>query len=366
MRGRKRFLTYSLLFLLLLIGALFLAYKFVIPVLIEQAVEERLSRGLEKEVRLGKVDLNLFRKIKFHQLLVYEPEEEKKIFLQVEELQIDYCYSEILDNLREKGKNFRKWQLTLEVTSSEIIFRGWRLESLYLPLRVESSQLIAEDLEAKLYEGSLKGSFSLNLASDQKDYQFEGTLSGLDLNRLVVELGAPGEKEIRGILEVNFHLKGTVGELKNLSGYGEVSIVEGKLWELPLLGDLMAILPVPSLEGIVFREGKMSFAISEGIVATEDLTLTSDQVKVRGQGKIDFQGYFWPSLTYRISFSKGLLDEVPLIGDIISFIIDEAGYLIAQVEVTGSLKEPKHRLIPLVKGIEDFLRIFQSHPGDDN
>ena len=366
MRGRKKFLTYSLLFLLFLIGALFLAYKFVIPVLIEQAVEERLSRGLEKEVRLGKVDLNLFRGIKFHQLFIYEPGEEKEIFLQVEELQIDYCFSEILDNLREKGKNFQKWQLTLKATSPEIIFQGWRLENLELPLRVESSQLIGEDLEVELYGGSLKGSFSLNLTPDQKDYQFEGTLSDLDLNRLAVEWGTQGEKEVRGILKASFHLKGTAGDWKNLSGQGEASIAEGYLGKLPLLGDLMAILPLLSREKVIFRKGSASFTIHEGVVATEDLTLTSDQVKVLAQGKIDFQGYFRPSLVYRVSFSKGFLDEVPLIGDILSFVIDEAGHLIAQVEVTGSLREPKYRLIPLAKGIRDFLKMFQSHPGDDN
>ncbi len=364
MRIGKKFLSYSLLFLLLLTGILFLAYKFVIPVLIEQALEERLSRELEKEVRLEKVDLNLFRRIEFHRLLIYEPGEEKKVFLQIEELQIDYCPNEVLDNLREKGKNFRKWQLALKVTSPEIIFRGWRLENLELPLRVENSQLLGEDLEVELYGGSLKGSFSLNLASDQKDYQFEGILSGLDLNQLMVELGAQGEEEVGGTLKVDFHLKGTAGDWKNLSGQGKASIVEGNLGELPLLGGLMAILPLLSRERVVFREGRASFTIQEGVVATEDLTLTSDQVNLLMQGKIDFQGYFRPSLTYKISFSRGFIDELPLLGNTISSLLDEAGHLMAQVEVTGSLREPKYRVVPLAKGLRDIMRIFSTPPGD--
>ncbi len=474
MRGRKKFLTHSLLFLFFLTGIFFLTYKFVIPVLIEQAVEERLSRELGKEVRLGKVDLSLFRGIKFYQLFIYEPGEEKKIFLQVEELQIDYCFHEILDNFREKSKNFQKWQLALKITSLEITFQGWHLENLYLPLRIEDSLLIGEDLDVELYGGSLQGSFSLNLASDPKDYQFEGTLSGLNLNRLaviawnaqeekeaegilkanfhlqgivgdwknisgqgkitspeitfqgwhlenlylplriedslligedldvelyggslqgsfslnlasdpkdyqfegtlsglnlnrlaVIAWNAQEEKEAEGILKANFHLQGTVGDWESLSGQVEASMVEGDLGELPLLGDLMAILPLLSREKVVFRKGEASFTIDEGIVATEDLTLTSEQVKVLIRGKMDFQGYFQPSLVYRVSFSRGFLDEVPLIGDILSFIIDEAGHLIAQVEVTGSLKEPKYRLIPLAKGMRDFLRMFQYARNDN-
>ncbi len=367
MKGRKKFFAYSLLFLLLLIGVLFLAYKFVIPTLIEQVIEERLERGLGKEVRLGKVDISLLGRIKLYQLLVYEPGEEKKIFLQMEELQIDYCYSEILGNFREKGRDFRKWQFALKATSPEIIFRGWHLENLKLPLRVEGSRLIAEDLEVELYGGSLKGSFSLNLAPDRKDYRFEGTLSGLDLNRLLAELSPPGERWIEGILKVNFHLQGRMGNLENLSGQGTVSLAEGRIGEILLLGELGAtMLPLPFLEKATFREGEMSFVVSEGLIATEDLTLTSGQVHLSGRGKMDFQGYFRPSLVYRVSFSRGFIDEVPLIGNIISALLDEAGYLMAQVEVTGSLREPRHRLIPLVKGIRDFLGMLQSHPGDDH
>lgn len=366
MRRKKKFLSSFLLLLLLLIGAFFLTYKFVIPALIEYVIEERLEEGLKKEVNLGRVDFSLFRGMEFHRLLVYEPGEEGKMFLQVEEFKIDYRLDEIIDNLKGKGRNFREWQLTLKASSPEIIFRGWRLENLELPLRLESSQLITEDLKVELYGGSLNGSFSLNLGSDQKDYRFQGALSGFDLSRLGERVSSSKKKKFKGILAAGFNLKGTAGELKDLNGHGEVSIVEGELWEFPLLGGLMAILHVPSLDKVTFREGKANFTISEGMVATEDLTLISDKVKLSAQGKVDFQGYFRPSLTYRISFSKGLLGEVPLVGDIISFVIDEAGYLIAQVEVTGSLKKPKHRLVPLVKGIKNLFRIFNSRPGNNN
>ena len=92
---------------------------------------------------------------------------------------------------------------------------------------------------------------------------------------------------------------------------------------------------------------------------TKDLTLTSDQVKLLAEGKMDFQGNFRPSFIYKVSFSKGLLGKLPLVGTIISFVIDETGYLIAQVEVTGSLKKPQYRLIPLVQGLKNLFRIFK-------
>lgn len=362
-RRKKKFLTSFLLLLLLLIGALFLTYKFVVPALIEYALEERLEEGLKKEVHLGRVDFNLFRGVEFQHLLICEPGREEKVFLQAEEFKIGYLIGDVLDNLRKKGKNFREWQLTLEAGSPEIIFRGWRLENLEFPLRLENSQLIGEGLKTELYGGTLKGSFSLNLSSGPKDYRFQGALSGFDLSRLGERVNSSKKKKFKGILAASLNVKGTVGDLKELSGQGEVSIVEGKLWEFPLLGGLMAILHVPSLEKVTFREGKANFTISEGMVATEDLTLNSDKVKISAEGKVDFQGYFRPSLTYRISFSKGFVEDVPLVGDIISFIIDEAGYLIAQVEVTGSLKNPKPQLIPLAKGLRNIFRIFKRRPG---
>lgn len=351
-------LFFSLLLLGLFVGALLLTYKFVVPILIKHVVEYRLEKDLKQQVRIGRVDFNILKGIEFHRLLIYKPGEKAGILLQAREVRIDYLPGEILDDLRENGKNFKKWHLSLKVTSPEVIVGRFQLENLEIPLRLTSSRLITGDLKGGLYGGSLKGYFSFNLGSERKDYRFQGRLAQVDLSRLPIGATSP-KKRLKGILAASVNLKGTAGGLKNLSGYGKISLVKGRIAEFPLLGGLMAFLHLPSLDKVAFREGKANFTISEGILDTEDLTLTSDQVKLLAEGKMDFQGNFRPSFIYKVSFSKGLLGKLPLIGSIISFVIDETGYLIAQVEVTGSLKKPKYRLIPLVQGLKNIFRIFK-------
>ena len=363
MKIKKKLLLFSLLLLFLLMGALYLTCKFIIPAQIKDTIEDRLGEGLKREVNLKRVNFNLFEGIELHHLLVYEPGKEEKIFLKVEELKIDYLLGEVLDNLREKGKNFREWQLTLKVSSPEVIFRGFRLENLELPLRMEGSQLVIEDLRADIYGGSLNASLDLNLVSEEKDFQFQGTFFDVDLARAGKDTGFFGEKEIKGILKASFYLRGRADNWKSFSGHGEVSIVRGEIGEFPFPVGLMPIFRLPSLKKAIFRQMLATFTISEGIIATEDLTLIGDQVKLLGRGKIDFQGYFRPSLVYKMHFSRGFLEKLPLIGNIISSIIDEVGHLIVQVEVTGSLKEPQRQLIPLAKGIGALLeRLERSGP----
>ncbi|NOX96854.1 MAG: AsmA-like C-terminal region-containing protein [Nitrospirae bacterium] len=352
----KKFLSSSLLFLILLMGAFFLIYKFIVPVLMKQVIEDGLAKGLKKDVSLERVDFSLLRGMELHRLFIYEPGT-KKIFLQAKEVKVDYHIDEILENLRSEGKDFRKWQLNLKASSPETIFWGFRLENLSIPFRFEGSKLIIEDLKAKLYGGNLKGSYVFNFGAAKKNYRFQAALSRIDLSKLRRKANS-SPKKLEGILFASINLQGIADGSKNLSGSGKVSVVKGKLLEFPLLGNLMAIFRIPSLEKIVFRKGKANFTISKDIVTTKDLTLISDQVKLSAKGSIDFHGYFRPSFVYKISFSKGFLGEVPLIGNIISSVIDEAGYLIAQVELTGSLKKPKFKLVPLVRGLKDFFGKF--------
>lgn len=337
-------------------AAFFLAYRFALPVLIEKRLEKRLKR----EVSLGRVSLRLLQGIELYDLVIYDRTGGER-FLHAGKLCIDYHFDQVIKNLKERGKDFKGWEVTLKATSPEMVLRGFRLKGVYLAIQLENYQLTLKELRANLCQGNLKGSFDLDLVSSE--YVFQGDISQFDLKTMVEELSF-SKKEVQGILEAKLSLKGNGAGLNNLSGHGHCIIREGKLWEFPFLGGLVVFLRVPYLEKVAFREGKANFTILDGIVMTRNLTLISDQVKLLAKGRIDFQGKIKDHIMVEISFSKGFLDDIPLIGEILSFVIDEAGKFIAQVEVTGSIKEPKYRLVPLAGGIRDLLGIFGVYESD--
>ena len=345
-----KILKLFLLLLVLLTVIIFVAYKLALPVF----VEKNLEKGLKREVSLDHINLYRLQAIELRNLVIYEKEGRGK-FLQAKELNLGYKFQPLFQSLKEKRKYPKDWHLEGEISSPEIMIKGCQIRNLHLPVLLHESVLEAAEFRGDFYQGRLRGSFRLDLSASQPDYTLSADISRADLSGLVRDISS--KREIEGRLRAEVFLRRD-GDPSGLSGHGSVKIDEARLWEIPLLRGLTTLLHIPSYKKIVFDEVKGNFTIADGTVRTENLSLVSAQVKLLAKGTMDFQGKIKDRITVEVSFSKGFLEEVPLIGKSISSIIDEAGKLIAQVEVTGSIKEPKYRLVPLAPGIRDLLGIF--------
>ena len=341
-----------LLFLVLLVVIIFVAYKFALPVFIEKKLEE----GLKREVSLGRVSLDRLRAIELRNLVIYEKGQRGKKFLQARELNFNYQFQPLFQSLKEKGRDPKNWHLEGEMSSSEIVIKGCRIKNVYLPIRLHESRLEVANLRGDFYRGRLQGSFRLDLTTPQPGYTFTADISKADLDWLVRDVFS--KREIAGRIDAELVLRGR-GSLAEASGQGSVRIDEARLWKIPLLGGLAAFLRIPSYEKVVFDEVKGSFTIAEGTVRTEDLSLISDQVRLFIRGYlIDAERNL--DLMVRTRFSKGLLERVPILGKIFSFLVDEAGNAVVQVRVRGPINHPeqieyKIAPIPIMRSLKEFL-----------
>jgi AsmA protein len=153
-------------------------------------------------------------------------------------------------------------------------------------------------IEAQLDGGRYSGDITLDSRSAIPTLSLDEHLSGIDMARLLANTGGKGRLSGRA----NVNLKGTArGEtmdamLKTLSGHIDANLMDGALegidlgYEINLAQALINRSPAPAGQSTghtSFQAFKVSAQITNGIAETHDLTITSQALKVAGQGKVN-------------------------------------------------------------------------------
>ena len=150
-------------------------------------------------------------------------------------------------------------------------------------------------IEAQLYGGRYSGDISLDSRSTIAMLSLDEHLSGVDMARLLANTAQKGRLSGRA----NVNLKATArGEavdamLKTLNGHLDANLADGALegidvgYEINLAQALINRSTAPAGQSTgktSFQAFKVSAQISNGIAETHDLTITSQVLKVAGQG----------------------------------------------------------------------------------
>jgi hypothetical protein len=152
-------------------------------------------------------------------------------------------------------------------------------------------------------------------------------------------------------------LKGTAKDIKNsLNGSGSINIEKGNLWQLELFKGLGEFLLIPEFQKIVFKEAAGDFLISDGKISTDNLMLESEPVNILFEGNIDFAGNIDFKVTTQLA--EGLVKDITDIKGIFSSILAQSTNAIS-IKLSGTVKEPKYKIIPLpgqlFKKAKDFI-----------
>jgi hypothetical protein len=161
-------------------------------------------------------------------------------------------------------------------------------------------------------------------------------------------------KDISGVLNGAVKVSGPLADIISSQGVGNISIADGKLWELDLFKGMGKLLFSKDLASVKFSEGSCQFAIQNKSISTENLMLKSNMVNLSGPVRIGFDGSISAALDVDI------LDEfVPLTGtfkDVTTAIIGQSGKF-AVIKVSGTLKAPKYSfqtaVTDIIKGLAD-------------
>ena len=161
-------------------------------------------------------------------------------------------------------------------------------------------------------------------------------------------------------------MKGQGTNIDTLSGNGCISIADGYIWEVPLLGGIASILTMPNLKSIVFREAAGNFSVGSRKINISDLVFYSDDLNLSINGDINFNSTLDLFVTTQIS--RDLLGGSSDTAKIANILIQQAGQLLGRVRITGTLTDPKYKTMAGGKGVKSGVKpiekVFKSKIGD--
>jgi len=130
-----------------------------------------------------------------------------------------------------------------------------------------------------------------------------------------------------------------------------VTLKDGFLWELPLIGIFAPVLDAltPGLGASKFSEGTADFTIADSVVASRNLELKSALVRLQYKGEIDFDGRI-----RKAGVVAEALRDTWVIGPVLGPLFNLALSPIERIlkfEVSGTLSQPKLEMKHIPKAL---------------
>jgi hypothetical protein len=139
------------------------------------------------------------------------------------------------------------------------------------------------------------------------------------------------------------------------SGFGNATLRDGLLWELPIFGVLSRPLDamMPGVGNSKFTEASGTFGIANSVIFSPDLEMRSPAMRLQYRGTVTFEG----AISARVTAEP--LRDTPVVGSVVSSILSPVAKLFAY-RISGTMKEPKSEPIYIPRILMIPLSPFQS------
>ena len=200
------------------------------------------------------------------------------------------------------------------------------------------------NIVAEFYGGELRGNLSAKLNEDRSaDLAYHLETKQTELTGLMSDI-LKKKSELSGRLDGSLDITANSKDWGSWNGSSSVTLKEGYLWELPLIGIFAPVLDglTPGLGASTFSEGTADFTITDSVVGTRNLELKSALVRLQYKGKVDFEG--------RISKASVVAEALrdtwvigPVLGPLFNLALSPIERML-KFEVSGTLSKPKLEL----------------------
>jgi len=197
------------------------------------------------------------------------------------------------------------------------------------------------NIVAEFYGGELRGNLSAKLNEDRSaDLAFHLETKHTELTGLMSDI-LEKKSELSGRLDGVLDITANSKDWKSWNGLSSVTLKDGYLWELPLIGIFAPVLDglMPGLGASTFSEGTADFTITDGVVGTRNLELKSALIRLQYKGKVDFDGRIHDAGVV----AEALRDTWvigPVLGPLFNLALSPIERML-KFEVSGTLSQPK-------------------------
>lgn len=148
--------------------------------------------------------------------------------------------------------------------------------------------LILPGLRANVFGGEVYGPIRLEFGQDLK-YELNMTASQVKLEDFGKHNLGP-RAPLSGLVSARLYLTGQGEEIRHLKGRGSVDIPNGRLYNLPLLLDLLKFLGLRIPDHTAFEEAHATYVIDGPLVKIDRLDLYGNSISLRGHGEMNLDG----------------------------------------------------------------------------
>lgn len=152
----------------------------------------------------------------------------------------------------------------------------------------EPNVLMFPGLRGRVFGGEIYGPARVDFDLPVK-YELNLTASNIKLEEFGQHnLGA--DPKVSGMTTGRLYLAGKGQDIKELKGRGSLDVPKGKLYNLPLLLDLLKVLGLHLPDGTAFEEAHAQFQIQGPRVVVDRFDLFGNLISLRGQGDMNLDG----------------------------------------------------------------------------
>jgi hypothetical protein len=218
--------------------------------------------------------------------------------------------------------------------------------------------LLFPNLDAHLYGGEVGGTVRVGFGSTV-GYEADLTALHLELQEFSTSNHLGPNAQQSGLVNAHLYLKGQGTDLSGLKGWGSIDVPNGKMYNLPLLLDLLKFLSLHWPDRTFFEEAHVRFTVDRQIVDISRIDLLGAAISLGGRGTVDlgnnsFNMELYAVWGYIVQLSPPLIKEIwPEVSKKV-FKIKMKGKLGEtpgfERELVPGLSEPLERVLERLRG----------------
>jgi hypothetical protein len=207
-----------------------------------------------------------------------------------------------------------------------------------------TNRVVITNLDGAFHGGRLVGGLNFDLTPKHSaDFGFNLAFTNASLPGFIADVSGKANKLEGTVAGTVVVTNANTTNMQSWQGYGDVRLVDGLLWDIPIFGLFSPVLNAVSkdLGSSRAKEAKGTFILTNSVIYTKDLEIHSPPARLHYDGTVDFAG------NVNANIEAELFRDTFLVGPIIRRLTMPMTKAF-EYRVTGSLANPKSepRYIP--------------------
>jgi hypothetical protein len=216
-------------------------------------------------------------------------------------------------------------------------WRAFRFQQITGEVHWAGTTLTLSNVIGSLHAGRMEASAAFNFAvKEGADFAFRTSVRDINLHSLASDLGNTTNKlegTVSGLLVVT---NANSENLQSWFGYGDMTLQDGLIWDVPVLGLFSPILNSlkPGAGNSRAKDAVATFIITNSVIATSDLQIHASGMRLNYEGTVNFDT--------RINgrMEAELFRDTPGLGPVVSKVLWPVTKIF-EYKVTGTFGKPK-------------------------